>query len=34
VIVLLDGQGRPQARIEGADKDASSILEALTRPSI
>jgi protein SCO1/2 len=34
VIVLLDRQGRPQARIDGPDQDASAILTALTVPSI
>jgi protein SCO1/2 len=34
VIVLLDRQGRPQARIEGAGKDTSAILSALAAPSI
>jgi protein SCO1 len=34
VIVLLDRQGRPQARVEGADKDAAAILATLSAPSI
>ncbi|HVY32240.1 MAG TPA: SCO family protein [Polyangiaceae bacterium] len=34
VIVLLDRQGRPQVRLEGAGKDTSSILSALAAPSI
>jgi protein SCO1 len=29
VIVLLDRQGRPQARIDGADEDASAIVRAM-----
>jgi protein SCO1 len=34
VIVLLDRQGRPQARVDGADKDGAAILAALSVPSI
>jgi protein SCO1 len=34
VIVLLDRQGRPQERIEGAAQDTTAILAALTAPSI
>jgi len=33
-IVLLDRQGRPQARLDGVDKDSSAIMTALTVPSI
>jgi protein SCO1 len=34
VIVLLDRQGRPQARLDGAGTDISAMLSALGRPSI
>lgn len=34
VIVLLDREGRPQARIEGAGGDASAMLAMLSTPSI
>jgi len=34
VIVLLDREGRPQARIEGADRDVTALLTTLTAPSI
>jgi protein SCO1/2 len=34
VIVLLDRQGRPQARIDGAGKDTSAMLTALADPAI
>jgi protein SCO1/2 len=34
VIVLLDRQGRPRARVEGADRDVTSLLTTLTAPSI
>jgi protein SCO1 len=34
VIVLLDRQGRPQARIDGASNDAATLLSALAAPSI
>lgn len=34
VIVLLDRQGRPQARIDGAGGDVSGMLSALASPSI
>lgn len=34
VIVLLDREGRPQARIDGSGKDGSAILSALAAPSI
>lgn len=34
VIVLLDREGRPQARVDGAGSEFSGILSALERPSI
>jgi protein SCO1/2 len=34
VIVLLDRDGRPRARLEGVDRDATSLLATLTAPSI